>query len=1807
MYKGGKRFGPYYFKSVRNKDGSVSSIYLGKKNPEGNSLKFLGMIFLIIFLVSLFGYFSYTALVVSDVVDSNSEISSEEVLQEESPVKEDPVVEVEPIEPEEEVDEPEVNNSEEVNNTEIDEPVINLSEPEEINDTEINETIPYFNISEENLSEINISEEINNTEINETIYDLNLSNITELNLTELNLTEINISLNLTNESLNVTESNVSMNISEISYNIIINQPVKFEKTIELDEEVSRLEVSLPENATNVSVYKITDEIVDEKPYKIFEEPIVQEDSGNLITGGVIFEIDKISFDVINFFRNLFRFTGLVSFEETATKFDNGSLIVEGPVKDLKVEYYMPGPRAEEIQVSDWQKQIILSNPLNYSKILVYTNITNTKGGINVVDSLNNKIKYNSIDSNNDSYYDYIEWISDAQNETFNVSIVILNFQSFPVVGRDWFVYFNTTGQADLKVTPINGTSWSFDGHDGDLGFLNFSCGESVLESYYENGSYVVPNYNCNQTGSESSHVITSGGHYLEFDFGGQKAYARNTAVCGATINGRENLTGDLLNCAGSGLIIGTNATEPWITVDCNGFTIDGVRAASSNGITFSGRSNFTLKNCVIKDFVEGVYGSSATRSVNISVTNNTIYNITNRFFYLATTSLPSSTNISIANNTMYNNSGAAQTGIYLDGRLENITIFDNSIIAISSVIYLTNTIYARYINISGNKITNMSLATAAGIQFAGGYVNSSIIENNYIESGIRTTSTYGIRFNGAGIRDNVVNNNTLYNITHYAVYLVNDQNNTFFRNNISNSTTKHMIYISNSSNLTLDSNNLSFTQPNGNGTGFDAIRIYGLGYTNGSYPNLWRINGTNNINITNNRIWNISGYGISIGQWQTIGGTGISIENNTIYNTNFTGIALHGCNDTRIINNTLYSTSINDTSHGSQIYLYPGIGSGTAVKQSMGHTGQNFVIENNTIMGTFPQAAGVYINTMSNSLVKGNNIFNNTRGNTVSNSTNITFYNNNFTNEGISTVYYANLAVATNTTFCTFESNNIVQSNWTAIRIYGGSNNNIFLNNWLNNNGGKSNHGVYVGESTRADNCTFINNTINGSAASGIYISYAYNTVLINNTIINNGLFTSSNDVYTGANSVGNETLLLNNTFVNASTNHVIYSNWFLGIHVNTSDTADYANANVSFFNVSGTLNFSELTGANGWTSIRNLTEMKNISTGVAIINTNFTFNITTNNISYSNYTMQQLNLTRSTFLYITLLAAPTSPNIPTVSLISLDGTNSTTSGLNCTATISDNNLDKMNVTVNWTKNNVQVFSLDYTNGTASHQSGYLFSSILGAGNLTIGDVWNCSIKLYDGAFYSGWGNSSNLNVRDAFKPSIYFVDPTPINGIRTSNNVTVNVTVIDNTNTSAFIDWNRSLVGYWSMDSYNNTAVGDNSSWKNHASYAGSLTSSGITTGKYGNSIQFDGITNYLNVGTGIMPDSSYHTITAWIKINTAGVPGSDHYGILVGSDVDSPYSGLALYINKSDGEIGTYSGGWIYSSTNKVTDDVWTFVAIRGYKHASNGYIDISKNAGAWERIFSGDTTKLAVDSDNQFNIGRWAGNNYFTYGSIDEVKLYNRVLSQGELQSEYNNSVYPLQNYFDNLVRGGLYNYTAYAIDSYGNLNTTESRNLTVNQVPYPTSFNLTPVSPDTAENLDCNFTFVDGDDLSSLVNVSWYNTSVKYSEQVYNVSNNTMFNVTLQASLTAMDEVWNCSILPYDNIDYGTINFSNSVNITGNNAPSMNYVNITPSSLNTTVNLMGYCNASDIDNNNLSYYYNWYLNGVLNTSGRTSIYS
>ena len=167
-------------------------------------------------------------------------------------------------------------------------------------------------------------------------------------------------------------------------------------------------------------------------------------------------------------------------------------------------------------------------------------------------------------------------------------------------------------------------------------------------------------------------------------------------------------------------------------------------------------------------------------------------------------------------------------------------------------------------------------------------------------------------------------------------------------------------------------------------------------------------------------------------------------------------------------------------------------------------------------------------------------------------------------------------------------------------------------------------------------------------------------------------------------------------------------------------------------------------------------------NTSSANYKTDFVTNKIIGNITSSSYN-QFLG-----FWYVIVASKNTAPNSPSPSLVSVDGTNKTSTDLNCSAIITDDDSgDKLNVTVNWYKNAVLSLTVSYDN---SYSNATMFNATLNSGNTSKSENWTCSLRLYDGKLYSDWGNSNNLTILNTL-PDVVILDSPA------DNNVTINRT----------------------------------------------------------------------------------------------------------------------------------------------------------------------------------------------------------------------------------------------------------------------------------------------------------------------------------------------------------------------------------------------------------------------------------------------
>jgi hypothetical protein len=177
-----------------------------------------------------------------------------------------------------------------------------------------------------------------------------------------------------------------------------------------------------------------------------------------------------------------------------------------------------------------------------------------------------------------------------------VNLTVLNVQSYPLVGGNWRVDFETEGTANLSIRGINGTSWHDLLETEDLRLLTLTCDGASVPYTWENGTLFVEEWSCNGTGSETSLVLTPGKHHLEFRFGDAVAWANNYASATGILILVDSAGGDNGNTNSPGVNM-TWDTQRRIdaiythTVDTDVITVnsDGIYAVSYSA--FFNRSN----------------------------------------------------------------------------------------------------------------------------------------------------------------------------------------------------------------------------------------------------------------------------------------------------------------------------------------------------------------------------------------------------------------------------------------------------------------------------------------------------------------------------------------------------------------------------------------------------------------------------------------------------------------------------------------------------------------------------------------------------------------------------------------------------------------------------------------------------------------------------------------------------------------------------------------------------------------------------------------------------------------------------------------------------------------------------------------------------------------------------------------------------------------------------------------------------------------------------------------------------------------
>ncbi len=413
---------------------------------------------------------------------------------------------------------PDLENNNSDDNTElVQEEFINISSDE---NTSINESInDNVTIETDNFNDSNINQNSSiNTTINGNSGEIPSSD-TDNNLNNPDTKSLDINPPIDNRESNNGGGNAPIDyishpadvidLSLMKVKAIVGEPILWEKKIlvennDFSKRSMNINTSIPDIASNIKIYDVPEK--NEINYTVSVNQIDEKNQS------------KQTHSTIN-----------IVFDRTIDALGEKVFIIT---------FETPAPIKKEI-LSEFGKRVeIQSNAsFHYSNITAYTELPELKykprfyrviNETRLDVSLDSLYNVTYLDNNSNSKYDGISWnVPHLSNDTYEVDITIINVQSYPALGGNWTVSFNTTGVANLTITAVNGTTWNNTNEDFDLKFLEIKSGNETLDYEWINNSLFIENYSSNETGYEISKVLTWGKHVLQFKYGDDIAYAYN--------------------------------------------------------------------------------------------------------------------------------------------------------------------------------------------------------------------------------------------------------------------------------------------------------------------------------------------------------------------------------------------------------------------------------------------------------------------------------------------------------------------------------------------------------------------------------------------------------------------------------------------------------------------------------------------------------------------------------------------------------------------------------------------------------------------------------------------------------------------------------------------------------------------------------------------------------------------------------------------------------------------------------------------------------------------------------------------------------------------------------------------------------------------------------------------------------------------------------------------------------------------------------------------------------------------------------
>ncbi len=662
---------------------------------------------------------------------------------------------------------------------------------------------------------------------------------------------------------------------------------------------------------------------------------------------------------------------------------------------------------------------------------------------------------------------------------------------------------------------------------------------------------------------------------------------------------------------------------------------------------------------------------------------------------------------------------------------------------------------------------------------------------------------------------------------------------------------------------------------------------------------------------------------------------------------------------------------------------------------------------------------------------------------------------------------------------------------------------------------------------------TFTNSNVTGNST---FDSYA-NVTFVGSNSVNQIIGWDVNTV--GKNTIRGNITINNDTIATISSTRAL-SRFYPTYVVNESGLPDI-NKVITIQNGSTVL-WNGTTDANGY------------------IEPNITFTYADYNVIYdivATTDIYDINLVTDTPLNISTLI--TAPSISTPTILPLLAYSS--SNLTCNATPTDAESSTLTVEYWWYNGSTLMLSgntTDVANGTNS------LITTLGSDNTTAGETWNCTVRAFDGTYYSDYA-SSTVTIKNGTSSNY-----TEFNGSSTDFNSVPNIENVSNatieiTDVGKIVWLNTVNASGQDFDlniNISNNLVSINSSGL-HTSFNSSANITLFNTGINDPVILKDGL--LCGNECTLLPSSGGNI--------TFSVTGFTSYAATEDSN-------LTIW-DSTDAEEGSQTRG-INNSVYFFANYTSTNGTIISNSSEYNGSCQIKFNVAGWgsfedmifnetRELYQYNRTFLALGT-YQFNVTCNSSISLFNISTLDDLSItmvienitntsitnesaviqwdtdtpsnssvnYNITLGLGIYTYNSSNVTQGHNVPLTGLLPNTLYYYNISSCDNESNCAELGPYSFTTEDKPSISGVVMLPTVAYSSDNLTCNATPTDAKNTTLTVEYWWYNgtdPTPVVSGNTTGVSNGTNSLITtLGSDNTTVGETWNCTVRTFDGLYY-----------------------------------------------------------------------